>query len=171
MAGFIYIKRKKDPIEVTEDRARKIKLLRFGNDGENKADPEELIDLGDEWAGKLGEITAVEIKKDVPKTKPIDPDAERREWMRQELAKPIEERAKELALFKIAWWMRSGMKEKEVPKTVLEVAEQEALKWFTEHPNAPQLDTSVLEPILVKYWGTAKPKLGTQKRVVHSEHN
>ena len=164
--AFIYIRKRREPIEVENERARKIKLLRFGNqDGEGKADPSDLIDLGDDWAGEIGQISSVEITKTRPQEVKVDPLKEQNEWRAAQLAMPVEVRAKNLTVFKIAWFMRSGMKQKEPPPTVMEFAERMALNWFKAHPNAPELGGDVLEELLTKHWGAKKGKGLLDKRL------
>ena len=164
--ALIYIKKRREPIEVDNERARKIKLLRFGNvDGVGKVDPSELIDLGDDWAGEIGQISAVEIKKEQPREVKADPMQEQREWVTAQLAMSIEERAKQMFKFKIDWFTRSHFKQKEPPATVMEYAERIALNWFKAHPNAPEFPNDILEPLLVKHWGVKKQGTGLDKRL------
>lgn len=63
----IFIRGEREPIQVSNERAREIKKLRFGvlsKDGQTivgKADPKEDLNLG-EWAGEIGKITAIKIE-------------------------------------------------------------------------------------------------------------
>lgn len=162
--AFIKVKGRREPIEISNERARKIKALRFG-DGiseSSKSDPTEMIDLGDEWAGELGQIVAIELTRDRPVVQQqTDPQADEKRWRAEMLAMPIEERAKHLGSFKMSWWFRSRMVEKEPPAAVIEYAEKLALAWFKENPNAPELDARVLEPLLVKNWGERRGREGS----------
>lgn len=176
MAGTIYIRGRKEPVIIEDnDRARRIKRLRFGDPttGEGKADPSELLDLGDEWAGEIGKISGVEIKKEEPKREPPpDPRIEREKELKELLALSFEERAKRrLFFFEMRWWKRSGMKEKIPPEAVKSEALKMAVDWFKKNPNEAYLDISALEPLLVKYWGaeTKQPTLAEKMRVVHRE--
>ena len=70
----IKIRGRREPITVDDTRARKIKVLRFGDvNGKGKADPHEDLDLGDEWAGTIGMVEWVELgkAKEIPKFKVI----------------------------------------------------------------------------------------------------
>lgn len=59
----IKIKGRTESIIISNDLAKKIKLLKFGDEnGNNKASSTDLIDLG-EWAGEIGEIRSIEIEK------------------------------------------------------------------------------------------------------------
>lgn len=71
----IKIRGRKEAITIEDDRARQIKVLRFGNsDGIGKADPHDDLDLGDEWAGMLGQVDWIELdrKPEVMKTKAVE---------------------------------------------------------------------------------------------------
>lgn len=65
----VKIRGRKDAIEIEDSRARQIKVLRFGKpDGTGKADPHDDLDLGDDWAGMLGQVDWIELdRKTVPK--------------------------------------------------------------------------------------------------------
>lgn len=61
---------RREPIEIDGTEARKIKKLRFGDiDGIGKLDPNHDIDLGDAWAGKIGQIDWIELDRTVQPTK------------------------------------------------------------------------------------------------------
>lgn len=61
---------RREPIEIDNEKARAIKRMRFGDlDGNGKVDPKEDIDLGDEWAGKIGQIDWIELDKSVKPAK------------------------------------------------------------------------------------------------------
>lgn len=157
--AFIYIRGRREPIEIENDRARKIKALRFGDiNGENKADPSEMVDLGDDWAGELGKITAVEITKKPVERAKSDPEAEHKIEEARMLALPIETRLEQLGYgyFKLSWWMRSGQREKEPPEAVMAEAAKASKDWYKLHPSTAFPPNSAYEPILSKYWGAKK---------------
>lgn len=168
--ALIYIRARREPIEIENERARKIKALRFGDiNGENKADPSEMIDLGDAWAGELGRIVAVEMTK-VEKSAPkYDPNKEMNEYIASQRKLPIKERAAQLARFKMSWWSRSGMKEKEPPQAVLAEALKLSLDYYKEHPDAYEVPMSILEPVLVKYWGSKIPETLAEKKKLSTD--
>ena len=63
--AIIKIRGRKEVIEVDNARGRQVKLLRFGDvNGKGKADPHDDLDLGDAWAGTIGQVEWVEIGKD-----------------------------------------------------------------------------------------------------------
>jgi hypothetical protein len=156
--ALVFIKRKKEPVEISNERARRIKVLRFGDQfGENKAEPTELVDLGDEWAGEIGQIVSVEITKDRPHEKIVeDPDKEYRAFIESQLKLSLRDRASQLARFSMMWFARSSFSEKEPPQEVKDMAREAGLKWLTANPNEPLVHIKVYEPILVKYWGEKK---------------
>ena len=66
--AIIKIRGRKETITVDNMRGRKIKIARFGDiDGRGKMDPKTDLDLGDDWAGTIGQIEWVEIGKDAKK--------------------------------------------------------------------------------------------------------
>lgn len=55
---------RREVIEVDGTKARQIKILRFGDShGVGKVDPMTDIDLGDSWAGKIGQIDWIELDR------------------------------------------------------------------------------------------------------------
>lgn len=72
--ALISIKGRKDPIEVPNDIARKVKRRWLGvfETGEGKAEKTDVLDLGD-WAGEYGQIKSVELDKfqSKPKSKAV----------------------------------------------------------------------------------------------------
>lgn len=66
--ALVKIKNRREPIEVSLERGRKIKKLRFGDlDGHGKLDPFDDLDLGDEWAGSIGQIEWIDLGKTTQK--------------------------------------------------------------------------------------------------------
>lgn len=70
----IIIKGRKEPIELDNETAKKVKHRWCGDvsTGAGKADPTDIVDLGD-WAGEYGSIRSIELDRYVPppKTKPV----------------------------------------------------------------------------------------------------
>lgn len=164
---LITIRRRKDPVEVDEERGRKIKVLRFGDvNGNNKAEPDMDIDLGDDWSGKLDQIVSIEfVRADVERTM-SDPNIEAKQEEQRLLSLSPEERANNLGMFSISWFMRSGMKQKEVPAKALAEAKKLAVAYFKKYPSVAVLPITVLEPILEKQFGNTKPQtLAQSKRI------
>lgn len=61
--ALIKIRGRKEPITVDNARGRQIKTLRFGDAaGNGKADPHDDLDLGDEWAGMLGQVEWIQLE-------------------------------------------------------------------------------------------------------------
>jgi hypothetical protein len=76
----VKIRGRKDAIEIEDSRARQIKVLRFGRpDGTGKADPHDDLDLGDDWAGMLGQVDWIELDRVVKpsQTKAVQVNATR----------------------------------------------------------------------------------------------
>lgn len=154
--ALIFIKRRKEPIEISDERARKIKNLRFGDiDGIGKAEPTEMIDLGDEWAGELGQIIAVELTKK-KSTTPVMNEFEKQVQDEQRLRElPPEKRIEVIGFgfFKLAWWMRSNKVEETPSEEIIALAREAALKYLAQYPFAVRIPSDIYEGILTKYWG------------------
>lgn len=73
MPGIIKIKGEERPVRVSDDVARKLKITKYGRLPEiPPSDPNDEIDLGDKWSGKLKFIDSIVIESD-SKEKPPDP--------------------------------------------------------------------------------------------------
>lgn len=108
--AIITIRGRREPITIENDRARKIKLLRFGDlAGNGKADPGEMIDLGDEWAGEIGKISSIEISREIPKTN-RNFEEETEKEIKIFIALSPEKKGAHTGWFEIAYAMRTGFK-------------------------------------------------------------
>ena len=59
--AYIYIKKRNDPIHMDNVRARKIKDMWLGTPTTQKANPNDLIDLGT-WSGEFSRIASIEME-------------------------------------------------------------------------------------------------------------
>lgn len=127
----IYVKRKLDPIEIGNERAKIIKA-----DWLITANKKDIADLGS-WAGVLGDIVSIEIEAPRMEIKdPRDNYQEEIEKNRERLLRmPIEERANLLEWFKIYYFMKSGFEIKEPPREVMIKAYKIQLQYFKFFPN------------------------------------
>lgn len=158
--ALLYIKKRREPIDIKPERAYKIKQRWLGIDGVEKADPTDTLDVG-EWAGEYSQIASIEIPKErfeKAQKNYVDPEEEQRKEELRLIAMPIEERAKILYMFEMRWFMRSGMSEKNAPPDVIEKAQKLALAYYKENPMQPYLPEHVLEPLLVARWGEKKKR-------------
>lgn len=154
MSARVFIKGRKEPIEIENDRARKLKILRFGDaNGNGKADPMQGIDLGDEWAGELGKISSVELERREQTKQAFDQEQSCLEDAMKILAIPIAERAKLVGQFKLEWFMRSNLTEKDPPEDVVAQAQEISLGYYTENPQAIRVARELFEPLLSARWG------------------
>lgn len=71
----IKIKGRIEAIELDNARAQKIKDRKFGDNGVEKADPQDLVDLGD-WSGEYSRIVEIDMDKD-ERTR-VDPQEQQR---------------------------------------------------------------------------------------------
>lgn len=150
--AIIHIKRRKEPIIVSEERAKKLKDVWL-----KTPKSADLIDL-DEWSGAMSEIVSIELEKKETKKVAIDYELEQAKIEKGILATPISQRAKMLGQFKLSWFMRSGMIEKEPPADVLGKAEKLAFEFYTKNPNVIRVYPEVFEPLLFVKFGIRKNK-------------
>ena len=63
--AIIKIKGRADPIIVSNDIARKVKQMKFGDEENHivKAQSSDLVDLGDQWSGEFSRIVEIELDK------------------------------------------------------------------------------------------------------------
>lgn len=147
--AYIYIRGRKDPLTVSNERARNIKKARFGDaEGKGVVDPRTGVDLGD-WAGEIGMIRIVETERE---KKYIDKSAdEERERLIEEekwLALPAEEKARGLGMFKIGWSVAHGFSQSDPPQAILDKAYQIQLKYFRENPKALRTPREIFQELL-----------------------
>ena len=140
--ALIYIRGKRDPIQVSNERGIEIKKHRFGEvmpDGHTlgKSEPTEDIDLG-VWCGEIGQIRAVELE---PKPREADPqdlqqqeeEARRfQEWIKQ----PPEKKARHFEYFKICWSVAHNFEKSDPPPHVLDEVYKIQLDYFKKNPKA-----------------------------------
>lgn len=165
---LVTIRRRKEPVEVDEERGRKIKLLRFGDvDGNGKAEPDTDIDLGDEWSGKLDQIVSIEfVKVSENNGAAYNPEEDWKKHEAELLKLSPAERAESMGSFKMSWFMRSKMQQKQPPAKVLAEAKKIATKFFEKNPRVATLPSNVLEPLLQKHFGKDKGhNLAESKRI------
>lgn len=164
--GFIYIKRRREPIEVANDRAYRVKCRWLGIDDTPKAEPTEVLDLG-EWAGEYSQIVSVEMSKEAPKPAKTY-EEEEREKHAELMRTPVEERAKMLGAFKLGWFVRSHMTQKEPPATVMDVAERVALAYLKKNPRVAFATNDVFEPIFKQHFGKKAAPTLAEKMTIHT---
>ena len=151
--AYIYIKRRKEAIVISNERALKLKKLWLENP--KSAD---LVDL-EQWSGALNEIVSIEMEKNNQDNKIEDFNTEYHKHRKMKLAQPPERRAKNLEEFKLIWFTRSGLTEKEAPQEALEKAEKISFDYFTKNNLEFRVPAIEFEPILFARFGV---KSGTR---------
>lgn len=140
-------------IEIDPMRARSIKA-----DWSNPAMPRDMrVDLGDVWAGELGEILSFKI----PEIRYVDEenlvDKTNREWKeyRKEVqGKSMTERSEMLGLFRLFWFgMTYGNLDwhhtrNEIPEPVIKEAISTQYEFFQKNPKRLVTDPVLFFPIL-----------------------
>jgi hypothetical protein len=60
--AFINIIGRKEPVKVSNEIARVAKKRWLGEENTAPADKDDILDLGDTWAGKYGQIKSIELE-------------------------------------------------------------------------------------------------------------
>lgn len=138
--ALIYVKRRKDPIKISNARAQAVKDAKFGNGNTPKAENDEFLDLGI-WAGQFGEIVQIELDEvatvravdttEQDRQKQIEQDeAEMRAMSKEDLAQ------RHLRMFaQWKWFGWSRMQEKEAPKEAQDFIYKKLLAYFKKNPD------------------------------------
>jgi len=150
----IKIRGRFEPIEIDNARAQKVKDRKFGNNGIEKAEATDVVDLG-EWAGEYGRIVEIEMtiaekRNSHEQDRATQEEEERR---RQWLALSPEEKGKATGRFKLSYSVRTGEFKKDPPADVMGQVIERQTKFFTENPTAEMCPVSVLEDLLPKQQG------------------
>lgn len=153
--ALIYIKRRKEAIEVSNERAQALKDVWIGANGKDKMDEHELVDLG-EWSGEIGQIVSIEMTKiEAPKPRVQDEiEEENRAW----LAMSPEAKGSNLGRFNLGWFTRSGMREKNAPEEVQAKARGILIGFYSTNPNAIAYPSDILEPLFEEHFGAKTGK-------------
>lgn len=137
----IKIRGRQEYIEIENDRAKKLKLLKFGDDTHPAAAPTELVDLGD-WSGELGRVVEIEMtKKDDSEARRREEEAEKQRKEKEEaerwLKLPAEEKAKPATMFETIYCLRTtGQFRGEVPADIAKKAYEIRVAWFKKNPSS-----------------------------------
>lgn len=148
--ALIYVKRRKDPIKISNARAQAVKDAKFGNGNTPKADNEEFLDLGI-WAGQFGEIVQIELDEVSVSTPPKSNEPSQEEMMKKEddrlLSLSIEDRAEHHLKFISQWhWFGwSKMQEKEAPDDAKDFMRKKLIAFFKKYPNEPRVPNQLKE--------------------------
>lgn len=166
----IKIRGRLEPITIENDRAYKVKQRKFGLDGVEKAEPTDVVDLGD-WAGEYSRIVEIEMTKerrqgeDPEVVRQREEEAQRQKW----LAMSPEEKAKNTGRFKLSYSMRLGDFKAEPPEKVMAEVQARLLKYYTENPKAENYG-SLLDDLLPQKLSGA-PTLAESKTVEAQKPN
>jgi hypothetical protein len=133
--AIIVIKRRREPIEMANDRAQKIKDRWLGLNNQPKAEPNDLVDL-DVWAGEYSQIASIEITRPAPTpvSTAVDYEAEAKKEREAFFKKTIEERGQSTARFELSYSVRTGNFSK-APDEIIEKAKKIQVEWYRANPD------------------------------------
>lgn len=147
----IVIKGRRDPIEIENDRAQKIKDRWLGLNGAVKAEPNDVLDLGI-WSGEYGRIGEIEMTFYSAGSPVEDKTAKYQEEERKRLEEwaklTPEEKGKRLAPFKLAYGVRTGKYNEPVPEDILKKAEKVQVEFYKKNPKAFGVPNEVFGSLL-----------------------
>lgn len=149
----IWIKGRKEPIEVSREIAKQVKHRWCGDPstGAGKADKTDVFQI-DDFAGEYGMIKMIEIDKIKVefdheahrKAQEAEEEKQRQEWLQM----PPEKKAKHLGQFKLAWSVRHNFSKEDPPQDVLDQAEKLQLEYYRNNPQAEAIPPRVYESLL-----------------------
>lgn len=154
--ALIYVKRRKDPIKISNDRALAVKDAKFGNGNTPKADNEEFLDLGI-WAGQFGEIVQIELDEIITRQASQAPDYEAEKKAEEDAMRKLskEDLAKKhlrmISLWK--WFSWSKMAEKEAPQEAQDFMLKKLTDFFKKNTNEIYPPKDLVEAFREKYFG------------------
>lgn len=159
--ALIYVKRRKDPIKISNQRAQAVKDAKFGNGDTPKAENDEFLDLGI-WAGQFGEIVQIELDEvvsvkavdttELDRQKQIEQDeAEMRAMSKEDLAN---RHLRMFALWK--WFGWSHMQEKEAPQEAQDFMYKKLLSFFKKNPSAIYPPNELSDAFKSHFFGVKK---------------
>jgi len=165
----IKIRGRSDPLTIDDATARKIKDRKFGDHGQPKAEPHELVDLG-EWSGEYGRITEIEMTK-----KDLAPNALQEEKKRKErgywdkwFAQTPEQKGHTPGFVNAAWSVANvGNYITNPPKEIDDKAYAIRVEYFRKNPTATIVPHSEYGDLLPKKQGRFRTALADKMRVVH----
>ena len=151
----IKIRGRLEPIEIENEKAQKVKDRKFGFNGVEKAEPTDLVDLG-EWAGEYSRIVEIEMTKTSSTRDYAAEKQEREEQERKEqwLKMSPETKAEQIGWFKLAYSMRLGQFKTDPPENVIKEVTARLVKFYTENPTAETYPHSLTEDLLPKKGNT-----------------
>ena len=159
MCAQIYIKGRKEPIEVTNEVARSVKARWCGDvlTGAGKAEKDDILSL-DDWAGEYGMIKMIELDK--ISAKAIDSetlirnreDREAQEEKQKQvwIDTPAEKKAESLSHFKLAWSRYHDFRKDDPPQEALDKAYKIQVEYFRAHPSAVLVPSTEFGELLIR---------------------
>ena len=145
----IIIKGNRLPIEIDNARAREIKYRWLGINGSPKADPEDMVDIG-EWAGKYNRILEIRMNKEEPQRKDVAQERidEQKEETEVWLKLTPEQKGCRMARFHFLYACRTG-KYNELPhKKISYLAQKIQNDYYRKYPTARFVPSEVYGELL-----------------------
>ena len=146
----ITIKGRKDPIEISRERAVAVKNRWLGLNDQAKADPHDVFDLGD-WAGEYGRIAEIDLDEPLaklPQRVEIDEAAEEKKQADAWALLTVDQKADQLAYFVFAYKSRSGLFGVDPPQEVMDKARKIQAKYFKANPTQRRVPVAEFDTIL-----------------------
>jgi len=155
-----------DTIELDNVRGQNLKNRKFGLNNTAKADPLELVDLG-EWAGEYGRIVEIIIPKrhepatveDLAKQKEAEAEAK---FLKLD---PAEKARQRTGLFKLQYAMRIGVLKAQPPEALLKKVVEALTVYFTENPNELHASVKAFEDLLPPKTDKSVSRMGLAKKM------
>jgi len=155
MATLIFIKKKIDPIRISNERGLKVKQLWL----DDNTPRDTVVDLG-EWAGELNQIKAIESEKEAPaptgrSLKDIEAEEQKRKEEMEAFKKlPPEDKWEKLkgwliGSFEMQWKFVTDWQGKP-SEDHIEDFKREAFYYFDKNPEATKMPTEAVKEAVYK---------------------
>ena len=155
--GKIKIRGRLEPIEIENSRAQQIKDRKFGNNGAEKADPQDLVDLG-EWSGEYSRIVEIELTKTRVDTRDTSEEAREREEKvaAEKWAKLTpEEKGKSIGWFGLAYSSQLGDYSAKPSEELTKKVQKVQAAYYKKNPTHTRVPSEAYGKLLPEKKGTA----------------
>ena len=145
----IFIKGRREPIDIENARAVIIKNRKYGLNGEQARRPEDAVDLGD-WCGEYGRIMEIELTVENQLSDTEQKAREKEEQKRQDewLRMPPENKGRFIGKFRLAYQAALGDFKAGVPAEAEQLVVQLQTDFYEKNPHALGVPSEVYAHLL-----------------------
>jgi len=146
----IYIKGRREPLEIENTRAQMVKNRKLGLNNKTMADPMDMVDLGD-WCGEYGRIGEIELTQ--TQGSRIDTyqdiaDKKERQRVKKWKAMSPQGKAEQLGAIRLSYSVRIGDYKAEIPEELVKEIVAIRKKFYEEQPDVEKVPAELYEHLL-----------------------